>query len=196
MGQYQRRNFLINKNFQIRYCIYVCSWLFALSIVYPFIIHEVFNVFFVFATKHTPKIPITDLQSIRSDLIWMLISLQAVFLIVTFLISIFISHRIAGPLHKLRMWLQAGREGHVRGDLYFRQADYFREIATDYNLMVSGVYSLIDRNVARLEEVLKASDSKTKNELTDIISDLKNIRENPLPSSSQEDQQDQSAAHS
>lgn len=177
MEQYQRKIFLINKNFQIRYCIYVCSWLFTLSFVYPFIIYEVFDFFIRYVSFHSPKTPVGDLKEIRTQLIWLLASLQAVFLAVTFLISIFVSHRIAGPLHKLRTWLRSGQEGRLTGDLYFRQADYFREIASDYNLLVSGVFTLVDRNVARLEALAKGADGKTKSELAQIVADLKSVRQ-------------------
>lgn len=177
MEKYQRKNFLINKDFQIRYCVYVCSWLFTLSFVYPFIIYEVFDFFIRYVAFHSPQTQTKDLQETRTQIIWLLGALQFVFLVVTFLISVFVSHRIAGPIHKLKVWMQAGRDGRLRPDLYFRKADYFREIATEYNLLISGVYSLVDRNVAKLEELTQPGKSASKEEIAAIIEDLKTIRE-------------------
>jgi hypothetical protein len=106
--------------------------------------------------------------------------LQVVFLVVTFLISVFVSHRIAGPLFKLSQWMQVGRAGALRPDLYFRKADYFKEIATEYNLMVSGVLSRVDRNLSQLEELANRADGKVRTDLSMVIADLKNIREAPM----------------
>ena len=186
MGHYQRRNFLINKNFQIRYCVYVCSWLFTLSFVYPFIIYEIFDFFMRYVAFHSPKTITTDLREIRTQIVGLLAILQGVFLIVTFLISVFVSHRIAGPLYKLSQWLQAGRDGTLRPDLYFRKADYFREVATDYNLMISGVYSRVDRNIIKLEESLKKADGSLRSDMEKVIEDLKKIREKPIHDSEDE----------
>jgi methyl-accepting chemotaxis protein len=180
MEHYQRKTFLINKNFQIRYCIYVCSWLFALSCVYPWILKEVFDFFFRFVGFHAPKVTTIDVKATQHQLLVLLISLQAVFLGVTFLISVFVSHRIAGPIYKLRQWLQAGREGRLRSDLYFRKSDYFREVASDYNLMVSGVLARVDRNVARLEKM------GSNKEMQEVIADLRQIREQTAASESSE----------
>ena len=183
MEHYQRKNFIINKNFQIRYCVYVCSWLFTLSFVYPFIIYEIFDFFIRYVAFHSPKTSTADLHEIRSQIVFLLSILQLVFLVVTFLISVFVSHRIAGPLYKLSQWLQAGRDGSLRSDLYFRKADYFREVATDYNLMISGIFSRIDRNVIKLEEAAKKADGSTRSTMEKVIEDLKKIREKPIQDS-------------
>jgi hypothetical protein len=42
MAAYKRSIILINKDFQFRFSFYVCSWLIALSFVYPLIIANVF----------------------------------------------------------------------------------------------------------------------------------------------------------
>src|ERR1700722_2099189 len=97
---YRRRNFLINRPFQFRFSLYVCSWLIALSFVYPAIVHNLFELFFRFLAHEPGGPPIESLLSTRREVLTLLIVLQLVLLLITFLISVFMSHRIAGPLYK------------------------------------------------------------------------------------------------
>lgn len=141
MQKYKRRTYLINKKFQLRFSFYVCSWLFGLSLVYPFIIYGVFDMFMRYAALDPMGPPVESLKEIRSDLIWMLVGLQALFLVITFVISIFVSHRIAGPLFKLRKSFHEAENGNLDQQIVFRKYDYFPELAESFNRMLSGIRS-------------------------------------------------------
>ena len=175
MEQYRRKNFLINKKFQLRYCFYVCSWLFTLSFVYPFIIYEIFDYFLRYLAIQSPGHSPNELEMVRRQLIWLLASLQAVFLAVTFLISIFVSHRIAGPIDKLHRWLIASKDGVLKDALSFRKADYFSEIAGAYNKVVSSVFGIVDGSLTRLEKAADQSSGSAKKEIQEAIDELKKI---------------------
>jgi len=43
------------------------------------------------------------------------------------------SHRIAGPIYRLQKYLRAKSDGTEKGQLFFRQHDYFKEIADSVN---------------------------------------------------------------
>lgn len=177
MEKYRRRNFLINSDFQIRYCVYVCSWLFTLSIVYPWIIYEVFDFFIRYLALRAPKVSPDDLAAVRTQLLWLLGTLQLVFLVVTALISIFVSHRIAGPLHKLKTWMEAGKAGKLKGGLLFRKSDYFKDLASDYNEMVQGVSRPIEKSIAQLEKALKGASGETQKQIEEALKNLRSIRD-------------------
>ncbi len=49
------------------------------------------------------------------------------------LIGLLISHRVAGPLHRLRSHMDAVAEGRTTADVSFRKGDFFPEIADSYN---------------------------------------------------------------
>lgn len=185
---YRRSIFLINKKFQLRFALYVCSWLFALSLIYPLIIHNLFD-FFVRSAALDPMGPaLTRLEETRGQMLWLLVLLQLLFLGVTFLISVFMSHRIAGPLYKLRKFFEEARNGNFRQQLFFRKNDHFHELADDYNDMVQGIRTILGKNVdtasaaiSRIEKALvqlePATQATGRKELEEALAALREIRE-------------------
>ena len=89
---------------------------------------------------------IAALHQTRGELVWLLILLQVLFLGITLLISIFVSHRIAGPLYKLNRYLKEAATGNLQGDLQFRKSDHFKELAESYNEMVNHVQEKLKTN--------------------------------------------------
>ena len=72
-------------------------------------------------------------SSKRDALILFLILLHLGFTCLSFFICVFFSHKIAGPLYKLQKHLKLIREDARPGNLFFRQGDYFQELADDVN---------------------------------------------------------------
>lgn len=145
---HKRRTVLINKPFQLRFSLYVCSWLFALSAAYPIIIYSLYEKLIDYASKDPNGPPIADLQAGREGMIWTLILIQLAFLAITFLISIFVSHRIAGPVYKLGQFIEAIGRGKSDLHLRFRKHDHFHEAAEQFNDMAHGIRLQLSDNAA------------------------------------------------
>jgi hypothetical protein len=188
----RRRILIINKRFQFRFAFYVCTWLFALSFIYPLIVDNIFTFFIRFIAADPASTKAANLIKIRNDVLVLLIGMQLVFLGLSFLISIFMSHRIAGPIYKIRKFLTEARE--ARGypqKLSFREKDYFLELAQDYNGMVEEVQGRLKKNadgiadaIQRIEKVLPQlegtqSTSEAHRELTTVLETLKSVP--PIP---------------
>jgi methyl-accepting chemotaxis protein len=137
MQQHRRSIFLINRPFQLRFAFFVCSWLFALSLVYPLIIYNLFDFFARYLVRDPNGPGLASIESLRKEIIFLLIFFQVIFLVITFMISIFVSHRIAGPLYKLKNFFRQNGAGKLSSDLYFRKNDHFQDVAQEYNLMLS-----------------------------------------------------------
>ena len=169
---YRRRTFLINKPFQLRYAFYVCSWLFALSLMYPLIIYNLFDYFMRYLVTDPMGPAVSSLAMTRKDILWLLILLQILFLTVTFLISIFISHRIAGPVYKLRKFLADAIAGNKTDKLVFRKDDHFQELADDYNKLLAHFemagrkkHDSILTAITSIEKALPQSNADSRQEL-------------------------------
>jgi nitrogen fixation/metabolism regulation signal transduction histidine kinase len=104
---------------------------------------------------------IESIQQVKRNIIYLLIFFQAVFLCVTFLISIFMSHRIAGPLYKLKTFFKMNGKGKLSPDLRFRKSDHFQDVAEDYNHMMGAIRS----DMAKLHALVLES----TNDLDSII---------------------------
>ena len=91
------------------------------------------------------------IESTKSDMLGLLVFLQLLFLVVTFSVNIFISHRIAGPLYKLRRFFEQAATGNTGPTLYFRKGDHFQDLAASYNQMMAGLNSKISEAAAEIE---------------------------------------------
>jgi hypothetical protein len=89
--------------------------------------------------------PFRGLSSHLSDLWWA----QGPFLLVmVFLLPVFVmdaiklSHRFAGPIFNLRRAIRKVAEGETPRKLKFRQADFWHDLADDYNAMLTKLGAL------------------------------------------------------
>ncbi len=148
---YRRRVLLINPRFQLRFAFYVCSWLFALSLIYPMLIYNVFE-FIIRGAEFDPLGPeYGKLQQAKHDVLILLCLLQLVFLTMTFLISLFMSHRIAGPLYKLGQALKSLASGQWKGKLHFRKKDHFQELAEEFSKATAAAQEKLERKNQHLQ---------------------------------------------
>ena len=133
---YKRANFLINKKFQLKFAFFVCSWIFVLSMIYPIIIYNIFEYFLkITNSPHAPLTP-DKVKAVQSQILMVLGVLQLLFLGITFMLSIFLSHRIAGPLFKLRRSMEEVARGNFDQRITFRKNDHFLEMQETFNDMI------------------------------------------------------------
>lgn len=185
MAAYKRSVFLINRSFQLRFCLYVCSWLVALSAVYPIVVYNLFGYLIRYVSLDPFGPPLEGILKTRTEVLWLLVIFQVVFALATFLISIFISHRIAGPLYKLGRFLENARSGNLKDKLTFRKTDHFQELATRYNEMVEGLRGIVSKNqekiasaATKVESALKGASPESKRELEGALASLREAQKN------------------
>ncbi|MGK5083977.1 methyl-accepting chemotaxis protein [Bdellovibrionota bacterium FG-1] len=176
MPPYRRSIFLINKKFQLRFSLYVCSWLLALSFVYPLIVYSLFDFFVRYASADPNGPPIQTLLDTRHQIMILLAFLQVTFLIVTFLISIFMSHRIAGPIYKLSKFFEQAKTGNLKDELFFREKDHFQEIAQQYNEMIATIRTRNENAVVEIERALPGVAPDVRPHLEKAIAHLRSLR--------------------
>ena len=180
---YQRRLLLINKPFQLRFAFYVVSWMIALSVTYPLIIYEIFELMGRVLTRLSTDPSIGEqILSKRQDIFLLLVFLQLAVMCVMFLVSIFLSHRIAGPVYKLMKSMEEARLGQLQGPIFFRKNDHFKELADQFNALNSEWNSRLrakDEKIAQaiqtIEQVLKSQPAiENRAQLEESLKALKN----------------------
>jgi methyl-accepting chemotaxis protein len=182
---YRRSVFLINKPFQIRFAFYVCSWLIALSFVYPLIIFNLFTYLMRYLALDPLGPAVAALETTRQELLWLLLLMELVFLSLTFLISIFMSHKIVGPLYKLGRFFREAGAGNLDQSLGFRKRDYFHDLAEEYNAMMGHIRQRmktksngIDASIQRLEKALPMVNPEIRLEIEATIRTLREAQNN------------------
>lgn len=150
MADFKRSIVLINPKFQIKFSLIVVSIVFLSSLIYPFTIYDLFNSFI----QNTPNsITQQQLEESRKNLIVWLVVYQVAFCAIIFIVSIFISHKIAGPIYKLSTFLKKLSDGVNPGRLYFRKGDHFLDVADDYNEAMTRVQETQSADFAYIAEV-------------------------------------------
>lgn len=148
MALYKRTIFVVNPAFQYKFSIVVCSFALLASIMYPWTIYDLYE-------KSIMSNPsnIETLEQNRMTLMILLGLTQVGFLGLIFVICIFLSHKIAGPIYKLQSYLRNIREGGEITNLFFRDGDNFPEVAEEVNSVMEYFVQQRQDDFANLEEI-------------------------------------------
>jgi hypothetical protein len=145
---YKRSTFLINPSFQLKFSLIVCSIIFLSTLVYPVIIFDFFNVFIA----QNPS-AVQNVVDTQRNLIFFLFVVQVIITTLVFIVFIFLTHKIAGPMFKLKNHLASIREGNPITPLTFRNGDYFADVAEEVSLFLDTVAHNQESDFAYIEEV-------------------------------------------
>lgn len=110
--------------------------------IYPIIIYNLFEYFLnllALGQQGSTPLSLQNIKEVQGNVLFWLGILQLVFLFMTFLLSIFISHRIAGPLFKLKKAMEEAKGGNFDQRITFRKNDHFTELQDTFNEMVQNL---------------------------------------------------------
>lgn len=176
MFKNKRHNFFTNKKFQLRLAAYVSSWVLVMCFIYPLVVQSLFD-FFVNYAKADPHGPeIASILKIRDDFLTYMIATQVTFIILTFLVSMFLAHRIAGPLNKLRLTFKKVRAGDLSQGVFFRKDDHFQELAQEYNETIEDLKNRIDSASTQIRVVAANSNEENQKILLEALQKLPQIQ--------------------
>jgi signal transduction histidine kinase len=89
----------------------------------------------------------------KSSILVVLTLWQLGFTALIFVICIFFSHKVAGPLYKLKKFLIQVKEGQNISRLSFRKGDYFQDIADEFNSAIEKLQNEHKNDFVYLSEV-------------------------------------------
>lgn len=145
---YKRAVYIINPSFQITFSLIVCSFIIISSVIYPIILIDFLN---EIASRY-PEIA-ANMKLAQSDLILYIGMIQIFVIVLVFIIFIFFTHRIAGPMHKLKMHLSKIRQGEPITPLTFRSGDHFHDVAEEVTLFLETLTYNQENDFMYLEEI-------------------------------------------
>jgi hypothetical protein len=125
----------------------ICFVLLISSAFYPFVIYQLIE-------SMADKFPGSKekLDGVLDNLKVVLILWQLGFGIVTFIVCILFTHKVAGPMYKLKKYLSDLRDGRIEGELYFRGGDYFQDVADEVNETVGAFQEQFKEDTVYLSE--------------------------------------------
>lgn len=145
---YKRSIFLINPTFQLSFSLIVCSIIFISSLVYPIILMD----FFTSIGVRFPELA-ANMKLAQNDLLIFLATIQFIFISMVFIMFIFMTHKIAGPMHKLKNHLANIRQGQPITPLTFRDGDHFHDVAEEVSLFLETLSFNQESDFQYLDEV-------------------------------------------
>jgi len=143
---------LINPGFQLKFSLLVSFIIFLSSLIYPLTIHDLITSVGAQLAESSPELS-SQLSDQKVALIVILGLWQLGFTLLAFIVCIFMTHKVAGPLFKLQKYLSRIRDGHFNGRLFFRKGDYFHELAEDINETFDSIQENYKNDFVYLSEV-------------------------------------------
>lgn len=139
---WKRRNYLINRKFQFTLIGYVLGLtggiLLTLFLANLYLYNSLYERGFAMAfTKNNVYFALLRDQRILMNWIFLVVALLSI--LITCVWGIFISHRIAGPIYKIRCHLQdlAEKKTNANAKVTLRPNDFFPELAEAVNELSS-----------------------------------------------------------
>ncbi|UCD05967.1 MAG: methyl-accepting chemotaxis protein [candidate division WOR-3 bacterium] len=139
----QRRNYIVHKKFQFRMLGLLLILVFAATLFTTLINHYFFLSSIVHFIEQHGRPP-TGSELIIASTKPLLIILPVAFIVLG-IVCIFVSHRIAGPLYRLKMFMEKVENGDYTVNLRFRKGDAIHDVADSFNRMVDGIKQNFDQ---------------------------------------------------
>lgn len=135
----RRKKYLLNPNFQLKLMGYFMALSFAMITIFYG------SVLFFFWKFHDMGVELglqeshvffRFLAQQKSQMNWIFLATSIIGAIALTVGGLVLSHKIAGPIHRLCTWLDEKRNGKQSEPLKFREGDFFPEIESHVNELV------------------------------------------------------------
>jgi hypothetical protein len=126
----------------------VTTFLIGVSLIYPYTIYQIIQSVLPMLGEKAK-----DFAERKNDILVTLGVWQIGYSLIVFSACIFFSHKIAGPIYKLNIFLKKIPELGVLQTLTFRDGDYFRELKHSYNAAIQSIQESRRLDFEQLEEI-------------------------------------------
>ncbi len=174
----RRRKFLVKTTFQFKYAgLLIFAILFVVAVVG-------WNLYYEAGSILLDKTRSGDIVDLVSAYNHMLLRGLPMILLVIVVVSIFISHEVAGPLVHLEKSMARIGQGDLTEKITLRKGDEFKEIALLFNDMTGGIKQIVIKDREHLQRIIfKMEDLKNKigqgvakpEEIEELVKELKAV---------------------
>lgn len=178
--KWRRRNFLINKDFQLRF---IARILFGISIMALTVAFTAYYTTWVRIMDQFYNLPPVAAQfaplfvSVNRTLLVLLI----LFLLISAVLAVFVSHTIAGPMFRFEQTLKALLAGDLTLNIGLRRSDEFKALVDLFNALSAQWRDQVRENQQLLAEAIDAARRQGAGKPpkgADLLSTLVKLKEN------------------
>lgn len=173
--KHRRRILLIDREFQLKFSFFVTSWVLVLSVVFPSILYSSIETFLRILSRKVDPTTLQGIQNFQAELVTAIVLFMIVISVTIFLIAMYVSHRVAGPVYKIKTALARWKRGNVEEEIVLRKSDHFKDLADSYNIAAKRHLEMkaeINTACEKLQKLSAELEPKHKNQVKEIIADL------------------------
>jgi methyl-accepting chemotaxis protein len=175
----RRREYFIEKKFQSRFILKFCTLVIVGGLL-------TIGLLYLLTMQSTTVSVVNSRVVVRSTadfllpiLIQTVVTVMMVVGLATIAVTLFISHKIAGPLYRFKKIIQVLSEGDFSVDFRLRHLDQLQDIALAFNYTISKIraeLNAIKEGLLSLEKKLDSiSEQEIVNQKKPILNELKTI---------------------
>ena len=176
---HRRRHYFIEKKFQAKFILRFCILLFAGGLL-------TIGILYVLATQSTTVSIVNSRVVAKTTADFILPILIQTVIIVTLILSLaaivltlLVSHKIAGPLYRLKKTMQALEMGDFSLDFRLRRSDQLQDLSDAFNNMIKNIrqghQQLKDNFISLKEKLDNISEQELPEHKRPALSELKKI---------------------
>lgn len=176
--QNPRRQFIINPGFQLKFSLLVTLAIMVFNIPTPLFIITLIDVI----SESNKSLNLQQLLNTKWQIFLFFLVVEVVFLSMAFMIALYHSHKIAGPLFKLKKAMISLRQGVYNQNIRFRAKDNFTDLADEFNAMADSIferrrrdYEYVNSVIPKLENLAQKLDGENKETLNESLNALREL---------------------
>jgi len=159
--KYKRKILLIDRKFQYKYVFVLLSLLLISVFMVAFttfyvIWNQVIDEFF-FVPEAAKK-----LSHIFVSTTWMVAAASVILGVLSAMAGIFLSHKIAGPIYRVKKVAEQLKTGDLSAVVRFRKGDDLQELADTLNDMIAGIKGMVSEDRKIIDRLDKMADGLKK----------------------------------
>ncbi len=177
-----RIKLFVARGFQVRFIALILAFMFSIAFLAGYIVY--FTAWVMFGEKLARVYPQGDLLDIVNKVNMVLLSRLLLISPIVVLIGLVLSNRIAGPIHRIKKYLNDIARGNYDKRLNLRKKDELKDLAMELNKLVVKLKQDKDKRSEAVQGLVKSTEElsrmlKAKNHFEgEITSILDSLREN------------------
>ncbi len=142
MASYKRRHYLINKNYQLRYTVYILISMIAVAVLISAVTFSV--IYPMLSARLSKAVTEAISKDISKSLILTYWTGVLILVLAAAVLGILFSHRIVGPINRMTSLVNEIEKGNLAKRIVLREKDEFLPLADAINALLDS----LDRTVA------------------------------------------------
>ena len=130
----RRRIHLVDPRFQLKFASLITLLVLVSSVFVPVFVLSSIDQSLVQKEKEVKPEVLEEIRKFRNEFLSIIVIFEALVIFFAFMIALYHSHRIVGPISRLCDSIKLIRAGGRLSYLKFRKKDNFSEVAQEYNL--------------------------------------------------------------